>query len=98
MEKASVFRWLLGGLGAVTAIATALSNVENLTVTTGLVTAGTALFTYALRYFGDPDVSKLPKEWQDIIHGIGGAPSPLDQQPANDNVLSVTSKVDSNVK
>ena len=97
MKKASVFRWLLGGLGAVTAIATALSNVETLTVTTGLIAAGSALAAYVMRYFGDVNVHQLPKEWQDILAGLGAAPNSLDQQPANDNVLSVA-KVNADAK
>ena len=103
MKKASVFRWLLFGLGAVTAIATALSSVENLTLATGLIAAATGLAGYATKFFGDVNgtghiaVSKLPKEWQDILAGLGATPSSLEQAPANSNgMLQVVAQEDAN--
>ena len=96
---------ILGVLSALTVGVDMLSNVETIDAPSVLRVFIAVLLGYVIPYFGDTNkdgtvsIADLPKEWQDILAGIGGAPSPLDQQPANSNgVLAAVPRIDSNVK
>jgi len=105
MSKAAWFSWIIGGLSIATDVAIGLSNQSALSLPLVVAVVVAAVGAYFQRRPGDVPkighvaISELPKEWQDILAGIGGAPIPLDQQPANSNgVLAAVPRIDNNVK